>query len=140
MYPFVPRSDYDPTKTGAHYEDYWRFRAVGGPAWLIAGLALILLAGVPLPAWAASAAVVLLAAVSAAAFLAFARYLAAWDELQRSIFLQACAMALAVTIVVLLANAFAAAQGLPSIPARFLPFVPLVMTPLFFRIVRSRMQ
>jgi uncharacterized membrane-anchored protein len=128
---------FSPGETGADPAAYQHYRA----QWTWSGLVLIaciVLGGQSEPAWLGITAIAISFAAVAAMMYAFVRYVAAWDEFQRALMLNASAVALSVTVLVLMANAVLGAHSLPSIAPKHLPFVPLAVLFVAFFVARRR--
>ncbi len=115
MYRLHPKSSIDPTSTGASFHAYDRFRAASAVA--------------VIPLW-------ILVMLAADAHLA----LATWDELQRLVFLQACGIALASTVLFLGLNDLAAVDRLPHAAPKVTFCVPFLALFASVWILRRRAQ
>jgi hypothetical protein len=102
---------WSPTYTGASYDAYVAFVRVFGPAAMTFVVAAVVAGGFDLPGWAFAAAFALSAGAFVIAFRASVIYARSWDELQRSLLLNAAALAFCAMVGVLFLNAVLQARN-----------------------------
>lgn len=124
MYPLPPGS-MEPPNTGATYQSYWSYKSRTIYAYLAVVVFIAASVDASLPFWAYIACIAGFCITAVLWMFWFAKYVADWDEYQRSILLQAGVGALAITIVVLTVNALLSAHTIPNIAPKYLPFIPL---------------
>ncbi|MDE2480999.1 MAG: hypothetical protein KGN02_02270 [bacterium] len=126
-----------PAETGAPAAAFAQHRSSMGvaTALVIAGV-LVGNGGAHSPAWHLIVALSLAGLGVATGMISFARYVARWDELQRSIMTVAASTALLGTILVLTINGVLAKHGYPHLAVAYTAAVPIALALIIYPIVR----